>query len=84
MQDKFGFSDTLKMHIIFTRYMEYFENIGQSLLVTTDETVESVRAKFSKFEQDHGKTSIKKGSDSHRERQHWSVVACNSLNMGDK
>ena len=63
-------------------YLDHFENIGETLLETTDETIESVHGKFRTFIYDHGMYSNKVGSEVHRRKQHWSVVAWNSLKLG--
>jgi hypothetical protein len=83
MQEIFNVSETLKMHILCDHYMDHLELTGETLLETTDETIESVHGKFRKFIYDHGQYSNKVGSGDHRRKQHWAVVAWNSLNVGD-
>ena len=83
MQVKFDLSETLKLHIIFSHYIDHFEVTGETLLECTDETVESVHSKLRSFIESHGWRSTKRGTADSRLKQHKSTVAWNSLNLGD-
>ena len=83
LQQIFNVSETLKMHIIFYHYDDYLEKSGESLLSTTDEVTEAVHSRFRMFEERHGYKINRKGTDSHKKKQHMSIVHFNSLNLGD-
>ena len=83
LQEKFDLSQTLKIHIICDHYKEYLLETEKSLLHASDEMTESVHSKFRLFEEAHGYKVNLKGSDSHRDNQHKSVVHFNCLNIGD-
>ena len=38
----FGLNESLKLHVIFAHYVEYFEKTGHTLLRYTDEVTEAV------------------------------------------
>ena len=42
LHDKFEMSESLKLHIIFSHYVEYFQLTGHTLLRFTDEVIEAV------------------------------------------
>ena len=83
LQEIFNISESLKMHIIFYHYDEYFEKTGETFLGVSDEITESVHSRYRQFEERHGYVSNKKGTKGHRFKQHISVVHFNSLNIGD-
>ena len=83
LQEIFNISESLKMHIIFYHYDEYFEKSGETFLGVSDEITESVHSRYRQFEEKHGYVSNKKGTKGHRLKQHKSVVHFNSLNIGD-
>ena len=55
-------------------YEDYFEFTGQTLLGVSDEVIESVHSRLRQFEESHRYKVNKKGSESHRKKQHKSVV----------
>ena len=83
MQEVFQVSETLKMHILFYHYEDYLEKSGESLLYTSDEVIEAVHSRFRMFEERHGYRVTRKGTDSHKKKQHMSAVHFNGLNLGD-
>ena len=46
-------SESLKLHIIFSHYVEYFELTGHTLLKYTDEVTEAVHSQLRMFEERH-------------------------------
>ena len=46
----FHMSESLKLHIIFSHYVEYFELTGHTLLKYTDEVTEAVHSQLRMFE----------------------------------
>ena len=53
LHEKFEMSETLKLHIIFAHYLEYFEQTGHTLLKYTDEVTEAVHSQLRMFEERH-------------------------------
>ena len=43
---KFKMSETLKLHVIFSHYLEYFQLTGHTLLKYTDEVTEAVHSQL--------------------------------------
>ena len=83
MQEVFKVTATLKMHILFYHYEDYLEKSGESLLYTSDEVPEAVHSRFRMFEERHGYRVTRKGTDSHKKKQHMSAVHFNGLNLGN-
>ena len=46
LQEMFNISESLKMHIIFYHYDEYFEKTGETFLGVSDEITESVHSRY--------------------------------------
>ena len=65
LQEIFNISESLKMHIIFYHYDEYFEKTGKTFLGVSDEITESVHSRYRQFEERHGYVSNKKGTKGH-------------------
>ena len=42
----FGLNESLKLHVIFAHYVEYFEKTGHTLLRYTDEVTEAVHSQL--------------------------------------
>ena len=53
LQEKFDLSMPLKVHIIFSHYMEYFELTGKTFLTVIDEVTESMHSAIRLFEDSH-------------------------------
>ena len=83
LQDQFDLSETMKIHVIRAHYMDFFESKQETLLSYTDEVCESMHSQIKYFEGGHRYLNNKKGSQSHSDMQHKSVVHLNSLNIGD-
>ena len=83
LQDQFDMSMPLKLHIILSHYMEFFEMKNETLLSYTDEFTESMHAAIRQFERVHAYENNKKGTESHKDDQHKCVVHINSINLGD-
>ena len=83
LQDQFDLSETMKIHVIRAHYMDFFESKQETLLSYTDEVCESMHSQIKYFEGGHRYLNNKKGSQSHSDMQHKSVVHLNSLNLGD-
>ena len=49
----FGLNESLKLHVIFAHYVEYFEKTGHTLLRYTDEVTEAVHSQLRMFEERH-------------------------------
>ena len=83
LQEEFDMSESMKIHIIKEHYMDFFESKQETLLSYTDEVCESMHSQIKYFEDSHRYLNNKKGSQSHAQMQHKSVVHLNSLNLGD-
>ena len=83
LQDQFDMSMPLKLHIILSHYMEFFEMKNETLLSYTDDFTESMHAAIRQFERVHAYENNKKGTESHKDDQHKCVVHINSINLGD-
>ena len=53
LHEKFKMSETLKLHVIFSHYLEYFQLTGHTLLKYTDEVMEAVHSQLRMFEERH-------------------------------
>ena len=53
LHEKFKMSETLKLHVIFSHYLEYFQLTGHTLLKYTDEVTEAVHSQLRMFEECH-------------------------------
>ena len=83
LQAEFDLSMPLKIHVILSHYIEFFDAKQETLLSYNDEFTESMHSQLRLFEEAHKYLNNKKGSKSHREMQQKSVVHINSLNLGD-
>ena len=83
LQAEFDLSMPLKIHVILSHYMEFFDAKQETLLSYNDEFTESMHSQLRLFEEAHKYLNNKKGSKSHKEMQQKSVVHINSLNLGD-
>lgn len=79
----FGMNETLKLHVIFSHYMEYFELTGHTLLRFSDEVTEAVHSQLRMFEERHKLKRNNKSSQGHADAQHTCVVFYNSVALGD-
>ena len=79
----FGMNETLKLHVIFAHYMEYFEQTGHTLLRYTDEVTEAVHSQLRMFEERQKLKRNNKSSQGHAAAQHTCVVFYNSVALGD-
>ena len=71
LHEKFEMCETLKLHIIFAHYLEYFEQTGHTLLKYTDEVTEAVHSQLRMFEERHYyKRNNNKESAGHAKAQH--------------
>ena len=53
LHQKFKMSETLKLHVIISHYLEYFQLTGHTLLKYTDEVTEAVHSQLRMFEECH-------------------------------
>ena len=83
LHEKFEMSETLKLHIIFAHYLEYFEQTGHTLLKYTDEVTEAVHSQLRMFEERHYYKRNNKESAGHAKAQHSCIVFFNSVALGD-
>ena len=83
LQTEFDLSMPLKIHIILSHYLEFFDEKNESMLSYNDEFTESMHSAIRLFEQSHKYLNNKKGSKSHQKMQQKSTVHINSLNLGD-
>ena len=79
----FHMSESLKLHIIFSHYVEYFELTGHTLLKYTDEVTEAVHSQLRMFEERHQYKRNIKESTGHAIAQHICTVFFNSVALGD-
>ena len=80
----FHMSESLKLHIIFSHYVEYFELTGHTLLKYTDEVTEAVHSQLRMFEERHQYKRNIKESTGHAIAQHNCTVFFNSaVALGD-
>ena len=80
----FHMSESLKLHIIFSHYVEYFELTGHTLLKYTDEVTEAVHSQLRMFEERHQYKRNNKESTGHAIAQHNCTVFFNSaVALGD-
>ena len=90
LHDKFEMSESLKLHIIFSHYVEYFQLTGHTLLRFTDEVTEAVHSQLRMFEERHQVNFSRhqykrndKESTGHAKAQHSCIVFFNSVALGD-
>ena len=83
LHDKFEMSESLKLHVIFSHYVEYFELTGHTLLRFTDEVTEAVHSQLRMFEERHQYKRNDKESTGHAKAQHSCIVFFNSVALGD-
>ena len=83
LHQKFKMSETLKLHVIFSHYLEYFQLTGHTLLKYTDEVTEAVHSQLRMFEERHQYKRNNKESDGHAKAQHNCIVFFNSVALGD-
>ena len=83
LHKKFHMSESLKLHIIFSHYVEYFELTGHTLLKYTDEVTEAVHSQLRMFEERHQYKRNNKDSTGHAKAQHNCIVFFNSVALGD-
>ena len=83
LHKKFHLSESLKLHIIFSHYVEYFELTGHTLLKYTDEVTEAVHSQLRMFEERHQYKRNNKDSTGHAKAQHNCIVFFNSVALGD-
>ena len=79
----FGLNESLKLHVIFAHYVEYFEKTGHTLLRYTDKVTEAVHSQLRMFEERHKFKRNDKSSQGHADAQHKCVVFYNSVALGD-
>ena len=83
LHQKFKMSETLKLHVIFSHYLEYFHMTGHTLLKYTDEVTEAVHSQLRMFEERHQYKRNNKESTGHAKAQHNCIVFFNSVALGD-
>ena len=83
LHTRFGLNESLKLHVIFAHYVEYFEKTGHTLLRYTDEVTEAVHSQLRMFEERHKFKRNDKSSQGHADAQHKCVVFYNSVALGD-
>ena len=76
-------NESLKLHVIFAHYVEYFELTGHTLLRYTDEVTEAVHSQLQMFEERHKLKRNNKSSQGHAYALHTCVVFYNSVALGD-
>ena len=79
----FGLNESLKLHVIFAHYVEYFEQTGHTLLIYSDKVTEAVHSQLRMFEERHKLKRNNKSSQGHADAQHTCVVFYNSVVLGD-
>ena len=79
----FGLNESLKLHVIFAHYVEYFEQTGHTLLIYSDKVTEAVHSQLRMFEERHKFKRNDKSSQGHADAQHKCVVFYNSVALGD-
>ena len=79
----FGLNESLKLHVIFAHYVEYFEKTGHTLLRYSDEVTEAVHSQLRMFEERHKLKRNNKSSQGQADAQHTCVVFYNSVALGD-
>ena len=79
----FGMNESLKLHVIFAHYVEYFELTGHPLLRYNDEVTEAVHSQLQMFEERHKLKINDKSGQGHADAQHTCVVFYNSVALGD-
>ena len=79
----FHMSESLKLHIIFSHYVEYFELTGHTLLKYTDEVTKAVHSQLRMFGERHQYKRNNKESTGHAIAQHICTVFFNSVALGD-
>ena len=83
LHEKFKMSESLKLHVIFSHYIEYFHMTGHTLLKYTDEVTEAVHSQLRMFEERHQYKRNNKESAGHAKAQHNCIVFFNSVALGD-
>ena len=83
LHTKFKMSESLKLHVIFSHYVEYFDLTGHTLLKFTDEVTEAVHSQLRMFEERHQYKRNNKDSTGHAKAQHNCIVFFNSVALGD-
>ena len=83
LHTKFKMSESLKLHVIFSHYVEYFDLTGHTLLKFTDEVTEAVHSQLRMFEEQHQYKCNNKDSTGHAKAQHNCIVFFNSVALGD-
>ena len=76
-------NESLKLHVIFAHYVEYFELTGHTLLRYNDEVTEAVHSQLQMFEERHKLKRNDKSGQGHADAQHICVVFYNSVALGD-
>ena len=79
----FGLSQTLKIHIIFDHYSDYFEMFGTNFKYTNGEHHEALHHTLKDMERNRGLNMKKKhGSPVHQKKSLKSIVTRNVLSAG--
>ena len=76
LHQKFKMSETLKLHVIFSHYLEYFHMTGHTLLKYTDEVTEAVHSQLRMFEERHQYKRNNKESAGYAKAQHNQQLHC--------
>ena len=79
LHTKFKMSESLKLHVIFSHYVEYFDLTGHTLLKFTDEVTEAVHSQLRMFDEWHQYKRNNKDSTGHAKAQHNCIVFFNSV-----
>ena len=83
LYNNFGLNMTLKVHIIFHHYEDYFDWTGVTLRYTNGEFVESSHSSIKKEERCHGFKVVRKmGTPVHKQKALQSLIWHNSKRAG--
>ena len=76
-------SETLKLHVIFSHCVQYFQLTGHTLLKYTAKVTEAVHSQLRMFEDRHQYKRNSKESTGHAKAQHNFIVFFNSVALVD-
>lgn len=83
LYDNFNLNMTLKIHVIFHHYEDYFDMTGKTMKYTNGEFVESCHHTIRQEEESHNFKVVRKvGSQAHKQKSLQSHVWHNSLRAG--
>ena len=83
LYDHFNLNMTLKIHVIFHHYEDYFDMTGKTMKYTNGEFVESCHHTIRQEEESHNFKVVRKvGTQAHKQKSLQSHVWHNSLRAG--